>query len=67
MRSDMEFAFAADGRRSAGATPSRYHRPLARKEERSYSPVVVWFVRIGALGCVTRVTDPRVMESTTVR
>jgi hypothetical protein len=67
MRSDVEFAFAADGRRSAGATPSRYHRPPAGKERASYPPVVVWFMRIGALGCVTRVTDLRVMESTTVR
>jgi hypothetical protein len=35
--------------------------------ERSNPPVVVRFVRIGTLVCVTRVTDPRVMESTTVR
>ena len=67
MRSDMEFAFAADGRRSAGATPSRYHRPLAGKGGAVEPALVVRFVRIGALVCVTRVTHPRVMESTTVR
>jgi len=65
MRSDMEIALAAEGRRSAGATFVTL--PSAPAPGRTEGCPIVVAVAAPRAPCVTTVTDPHVMESTAAR